>query len=149
MRRTMKTIEEQSIGINDYIKSIRRELHQTPEIGLDLPKSAAIIKRELESFGYQWTEISKCGIVAEIGSGTEVLLLRADYDGLPMAELADVEYCARNGNMHACGHDIHAAMLLGTAKLLKTNESKLNCRVRLMFQPGEETAEGSKSMIDG
>ncbi len=145
----MKTIEEQSIEINDYIKTIRRELHQTPEIGLELTNSAAIIKRELELLGYQWSEISKCGIIAEIGSGSDVLLLRADYDGLPMAELADVEYCATNGNMHACGHDIHAAMLLGTAKLLKANEDKLNCRVRLMFQPGEETAEGAKSMIDG
>ncbi len=145
----MKTIEQQSIEINDYIKTIRRELHKTPEIGLELPNSAAIIKRELELLGYAPSEISNCGIVAEIGAGTEVLLLRADYDGLPMAELADVDFCATNGNMHACGHDIHAAMLLGTAKLLKANEDKLNCRIRLMFQPGEETAEGAKSMIDG
>ncbi len=144
----MKAILEQEKEINDYVISIRRELHQIPEIGFDLPKSQAVIIRELEQLGYQPQVICPAGIIVEIGRGEEVLLLRADYDGLPIAELTDLPFKATNGKMHACGHDIHAAMLLGTAKLLKQNETRLNCRIRLMFQPAEEIGLGAKAMID-
>ena len=79
----------------------------------------------------------------------KTLLLRADVDGLPIAEKTGLAYACKNGRMHACGHDMHAAMLLGAAKLLKAHEKDLPCRVKLLFQPAEELLEGAKDVIDG
>lgn len=89
------------------------------------------------------------GLVATIGHGSPCILLRADYDALPLTELADVPFKSQcEGLMHACGHDSHAAMLLGAAKILKDHEAELKGTVKLMFQPGEEMGCGSKLMID-
>lgn len=98
--------------------------------------------------GYTVQECGKAGLVTTVGKpGGKVILLRADMDALPIAEEADVDFACKNGRMHACGHDMHTAMLLGAAKILKAHESELDGMVKLMFQPAEEIFEGSKDMI--
>ncbi len=129
----------------------RRYLHSHPELGFDLHQTKEYVKKELISMGYQPTECGKCGLVALAG-GTipgKTFLIRADMDALPISEQADVEFYSENkGKMHACGHDMHTAMLLGAARLLKTYESEIKGTVKLMFQPSEESLEGAKDMID-
>ena len=75
-------------------------------------------------------------------------MLRGDMDALPIKEESSVPFAATNGNMHACGHDLHAAMLLGAAKLLKAHEAEIQGTVKLMFQPAEEIFEGAHDMIE-
>lgn len=108
----MKNIVDRAVNINDQIVEMRRELHRIPEIGMELPKSYKYITDKLKEFGYEPQEVGRYGIVATIGCGNKTIGLRADYDGLPIVEETDVDYKSENGNMHACGHDINAAMLL-------------------------------------
>ncbi len=129
----------------------RRYLHSHPELGFDLIQTKEYVKNELISMGYEPIECGKCGLVALAGSKTpgKTFLIRADMDALPISEQADVNFHSENkGKMHACGHDMHTAMLLGAARLLKTHESEIRGTVKLMFQPSEETLEGAKDMID-
>ena len=101
--------------------------------------------------GYQVEELGNAGVVVCVGKAeknTPVFLLRADMDALPVPEEADLEFASDNGNMHACGHDMHATMLLGAAKLLKNHEQELNGQVKLLFQAAEETLQGAKSAIE-
>ena len=104
----------------EYIIKIYRELHQVPEIGFDLPKTLAIVRRELDSIGISYTEeFGKSCIIATLnnGIGNKTIALRADMDALPMPEETGLSYASTHpGKMHACGHDAHTAMLLGTAK---------------------------------
>ena len=97
--------------------------------------------------GYAPRDCGRCGLIADIGRG-KTFLLRADMDALPIREETGLDYACPNGNMHACGHDLHTAMLLGTAKLLKAHETELPGRVRLLFQPAEEIFGGAKDMIE-
>jgi len=98
--------------------------------------------------GYEPQRVGACGITATLGKGGKCFLLRADMDALPVEEATDEPFKSTNGRMHACGHDCHAAMLLGAAQLLKNHEAELEGTVKLMFQPGEETMEGGKMMVD-
>lgn len=89
------------------------------------------------------------GVTATLGNGGRVLLLRADMDGLPMPEESGEAFaCPTGKTAHTCGHDFHAAMLLSAARILKEQESKLKGTVKFMFQPAEETFQGSKNMIE-
>jgi len=127
----------------------RSFLHSNPELDLDLDKTRNYVYDNLKSMGIDPTIIGKSGLTALIGNGNgPTVLLRADMDALPVLEEADVECKSTNGSMHACGHDIHTTMLLGAAKLLKEKESEINGYVKLMFQPGEETLNGARDMID-
>ncbi len=127
----------------------RRFLHRNPETGLDLPHTAAYVKTVLENYGYTPEHCGKSGIIATVGQGKKVVLLRADMDALPLQEQSEFAHKSeKEGNMHACGHDMHTAMLLGAAKLLKEQENELQGVVKLMFQPGEEILAGAKDMID-
>lgn len=129
----------------------RRYLHSHPELGFDLKLTKEYIKKELSSMGYSPAECGKCGIIALAGNkGTgKTFLLRADMDALPINEQTDMNYRSEiSGHMHACGHDLHTAMLLGAAKLLKDHENELKGTVKLMFQPSEETLEGAKDMLE-
>lgn len=134
--------------ISGEIVKHRRWLHQNAETGFALSKTKPYVKAVLEEMGYAVQECGKAGLVTTIGSGGSVFLLRADMDALPMQEEAEVDFACESGAMHACGHDMHTAMLLGAAKLLKAHENELNGTVKLMFQPAEEIFEGSKDMID-
>ena len=125
----------------------RRYLHQNAEIGFKLPKTKAYVWERLKSMGYEPKECGRCGITSEVGVGKECFLLRADMDGLPIAERSGEPFSAKNGHMHACGHDLHTAMLLAAAGLIKEREKELCCRVRLLFQPAEELLEGASECI--
>lgn len=136
----------------DYIIQIRRELHQVPEIGFELPKTLAIIRRELEAIGLPYTEeFGTASIVATLneGKGNKTIALRADTDALPVQEQTELPFASTiPGQMHACGHDCHTAMLLGTAKALKEMESEINCCVKFLFQSCEEGTAGAKLVCD-
>ena len=134
--------------IRDTLTAHRRVLHEQPETGFDLDNTLAYVRAQLEELGYSPKPCGKAGLTATVGSGGPVFLLRADMDALPIREEANVPFAARNGNMHACGHDMHTAMLLGAAQLLKKHETKLKGTVKLMFQGAEELLEGAKDMLD-
>ncbi len=126
----------------EYIISLRREIHEHPEIGFDLPNTIAVVKRELEKLGVEYTEqYGESAVVAIINPQKNhfTIGIRADMDALLINEINDIPYKSKiPGQMHACGHDAHTAMLLGTAKALKAMEDKIACRVMLVFQPSEE-----------
>ena len=126
----------------EYAVKLRREIHQYPEIGFDLTKTLAVVRRELDAMGIPYTEeFGKSSIVGTINPGCKgfTIGIRADMDALPIQEANDVPYASKNpGQMHACGHDAHTAILLATAKELKKREGELACRVKLLFTPAEE-----------
>ena len=137
--------------IQSDLVTLRRRLHQEPEIGLDLPKTQAKIVAALDGLGLEVTTgkvLSSVTAVLRGAKSDKTVLLRADMDGLPVTELADLDYKSQiDGAMHACGHDLHVAMLIGAAKLLVKNKSQLNGDVVFMFQPGEEGFDGAGHMI--
>ena len=145
---TKEQVLQEAKALQEEIKSHRLWLHTHAETGFDLTETKPYVKSTLTEMGYAVHECGKAGLVAAVGKpGGKVLLLRADMDALPIAEEADVDFACKNGRMHACGHDMHTAMLLGAAKILKAHESELDGMVKLMFQPAEEIFEGSKDMI--
>lgn len=139
--------------MSEYAINIRRQLHMYPEIGFDLTKTVALIKSELEKMGVKYTEkYGKSSIVATINDKKDqfTIGIRADMDALPITEINDVPYKSKNkGKMHACGHDVHTAVLLGTVKRLNEIKDKINCRVKFIFQAAEEfTNSGAKLMAE-
>lgn len=135
----------------EYIIAIRRELHEYPEVGFDLPKTIAVVKRELDKLGIEYTEeYGKSSVVATINPDKKdfTIGIRADMDALLIEEKTDLPYKSKiKGQMHACGHDAHTAMLLGTAKALKAMEDKISCRVKLLFQPSEEGQQSGAELM--
>ena len=146
----MNKFMEQAIAIKDDIVEYRRVIHSNPEVGAELPKTKAYVMDKLREFGYEPEEICESGIVATIEGSKpgKTFLLRADMDALPMAEATDCDFKATNGAMHSCGHDMHTAMLLGAAKLLRQNQDEIEGTVKLVFQPDEEGFTGAKKMIE-
>ena len=145
----MNEIINQAKAIKEDLINIRRTIHSNPEVGAVLPKTKAYVTEKLKEFGYEPMEICESGIVATVkGSKSgKTFLLRADLDALPVKELTECEFKSNNGYMHACGHDMHTAMLLGAAKLLKQNQDKIKGTVELVFQPDEEGFTGAKKML--
>lgn len=138
----------------DYILDIRHRLHEYPEIGFELPKTIALVKQELEKLGIEYTEsYGRSSVVAIINPKKDhfTIGIRADMDALLIEEKTDLPFKSKiKGQMHACGHDAHTAMLLGTAKALKQMEDKLACRVMLVFQPSEEGIQsGAEVLVKG
>lgn len=138
----------------EYIIALRRELHEYPEVGFDLPKTVAVVKRELDRMGIEHTEkYGESSVVATINPAKNhfTIGIRADMDALLIHEKTDLPFKSKTeGQMHACGHDAHTAMLLGTAKALKAMEDKLACRVMLVFQPSEEgIRSGAEALVNG
>lgn len=126
----------------------RRYIHKNAEVGFLLPMSTAFVMKKLIELDYEPREICNSGIVATIGKPGKCVLLRADMDALPMPEETGLPFASTNPlAAHTCGHDLHTAALLGTARLLRENESALDGTVKLMFQPGEEIFWGAKEMI--
>ena len=148
MSQTLTITAEQVLAsaerIREDIVRDRRTLHAAPEVGTDLPNTVACVKKRLLEMGYQPRELAG-GVVAEI-TGTETgrcLLLRADMDALCVTEQTGLDFASANGCMHACGHDMHAAMLLGAAQLLREYRTQLQGTVKLVFQPDEEGFTGN------
>ena len=125
----------------------RRQLHGRAEIGFDLNQTREYVRKRLTEMGYAPEDCGRCGLVCTVGKPGKTFLLRADMDALPIREESGLPFACENGNMHACGHDMHAAMLLTAAQLLKKHEAELNGTVKLMFQPAEEPLMGAKDMI--
>ena len=137
--------------LQEYIVGLRRDLHQIPELGTDLPKTQAYVCAELERIGIPYVCSEKdSSIIATIegGKSGKTICLRADMDALPITEETGVSYTSRHeGRMHACGHDSHTAMLLGAGKVLWAHRSEIPGTVRLLFQTSEEQSRGAEIMI--
>lgn len=140
---------KQALELQSQIKADYEHLHAHAETGFDLTQTRAYVKKRLLEMGYEPKDCGKAGIVATAGNPEtgKCFLLRADMDALNIKEEAEVPYKSTNGNMHACGHDAHTAMLLGAAKIIKYHEQELGGIVKFMFQPAEEILEGAKDMI--
>jgi hippurate hydrolase len=130
---------------------VRHELHQSPELGLDLPVTQRIVLEQLDGLGLEITTgkaLSSVTAVLRGKPGGPTVLLRGDMDALPVREATGVEFASKvDGAMHACGHDLHTTMLLGAARLLTAHRAELAGDVVFMFQPGEEGWDGAGAMI--
>lgn len=146
---TAEQLLEEAAQLQNTIISNRRYLHTHPGTGFDIKDTVDFVKKELTDMGYEPVECGKAGLIAIAGGRKEgkVFMIRGDMDALPIKEEADVDFPSENGKMHACGHDMHTAMMLGAARLLKKHENEIQGTVKLMFQPAEEIFEGSQDMI--
>ena len=132
--------------------AIRRHLHAHPELSGNEHQTAALVAGELRSLGWRVREgVGRTGVLAELGptgSDTPLVALRVDMDALPVEERSGVPFASvHQGLMHACGHDIHTTVGLGVARILAPLADQLTARVRLLFQPAEETAQGAAWML--
>ncbi|MBS1906713.1 MAG: amidohydrolase [Actinobacteria bacterium] len=133
------------------LQTLRRDLHRNPELGLDLPETQQRVLRDLEPLGLEITlGTGLTSIVAVLRGGRPgpTVLLRGDMDALPVTEQTGLDFAATNGRMHACGHDLHTAGLVGAARLLAAHRDELAGDVLFMFQPGEEGYAGAKLMLE-
>ena len=144
----MNEIRAEAEAMKQSIIDDRRTLHMHPEIGMELPRTTAYVSKRLREMGYAPQKPIDSGVTADIGRPGKTILLRADMDALPTKEEADLPFCSKNDYGHLCGHDMHTAMLLGAAKLLKAHEDELAGTVKLMFQPGEERGMGARAMVE-
>jgi amidohydrolase len=150
------TLREDAAAMRDDLVALRRELHQIPETGLDLPRTQERVLAALDGLPLEVsTGKALSSVVAVLRGGQPgapnggpVVLLRGDMDALPVTELSGLPYASRHdGVMHACGHDLHTAGLVGAARLLSTRRAELAGDVVFMFQPGEEGWDGAAHMI--
>ena len=129
----------------------RRHLHQNPELSFQEYETSAFVKSRLDELGIPYTSMADTGLVAHIHGeqpSDKVVALRADMDALPITEVEGREYGSKNtGVMHACGHDVHTASLLGTAHILQSLRKDFGGTVKLIFQPGEERLPGGASLM--
>ena len=142
-------LEERLAEMLPPLLLLRRHLHRHPELSGHEQQTAALVAGELRGAGWQVREaVGRTGVVAELGPAHGPLVgLRVDMDALPIEERTGLDYSScRQGWMHACGHDIHTSVGLGVARLLAPLADRLTARVRLLFQPAEETAQGAAWM---
>jgi amidohydrolase len=136
--------------MESYVVNARRQLHMYPEVGFDLERTLAFLKAELDKMGVEYTDkYGKSSLVATINPEKNFTIgIRADIDALPITELNDIPFKSKiDGQMHACGHDAHAAIALDTCRRLNEMRDKINCRVKIIFQAAEEyPPSGAKLM---
>ncbi|MER7846856.1 M20 family metallopeptidase [Kitasatospora sp. NPDC096077] len=148
----MPELARSAARIQPELTTLRRKLHQVPEIALDLPRTRELLLGALDGLPLELTlgkELSSITAVLHGGRPGPAVLLRADMDALPVQENVRVPYASRiPGQMHACGHDLHMAALVGATRLLAERQAELPGDVVLMFQPGEEGAGGAQLMVD-
>ena len=145
-----KGIAEQARELQNEMVKWRRALHKIPETGVHLPRTSAYIEKCLQKLKIEYNTFQGFSGITALIEGKyckNVIGLRADMDALPIEEQTNLAFASKNGNMHACGHDAHMAMLLGAAAILSQNRGELNGSVKLIFQPAEETAHGAKLLI--
>ena len=134
----------------EWQRDLYKELHRNPELSMEEHRTADRIEQELTGFGYQVQRIGGTGVVGVLDNGSgRTVLSRADIDALPVTEATGLDYASENeGVMHACGHDMHIASLLGAAKLMAAHRDGWAGTHVALFQPGEETAAGAQAMVD-
>ena len=147
------TIKEIADSLEPQLIRIRRAIHRNPELAFEEHVTSALVCQELEDAGIQYSDgVAGTGVVAHIRGSVSTgptILLRADLDALPIHEQTELTYASeRAGIMHACGHDLHTASLLGCAFILQQLRTKFSGTIRLVFQPAEERLPGGAlSMI--
>lgn len=149
------TALDEARQILPWMVELRRELHRQPELGLELPGTQAVVVRALRGLGLEpRMGDNLTSVIAVIGPDLDgrTVVLRADMDALPVSEATGLDFASEfDGRMHACGHDMHVAMLLGAARLLvdrfRADPAALPGPVLLMFQPGEEGFAGARVML--
>ena len=147
---TPEKLLESAKELETQLRTWRRTLHRHPEVGFDLPETKALVKKALTEMGYTPQDCGKCGVLALAGGKRpgKTILLRGDMDALPIQEESGEEFASEvPGRMHGCGHDMHTAMMLGAAKLLKEHEDEIEGTIKLEFQPAEEIFQGSLDML--
>lgn len=148
-----QTIINEALGEFLRVMMWRRNLHRHPELSFQEHRTARVIAEALSAEGIEFRTVAGTGVLAKIegmldGGGAEAVVLRADTDALPITEAAGSEYASVNeGVMHACGHDMHTAMLLGALKILNRHRDRFRGTVFGLFQPGEELNPGGASLV--
>lgn len=146
----MRCCWDEALAVAPWVTELRRELHRQPELSGKEVNTLVRIARELQELDISFEQYPGTkGITATIGSGDRCIALRADVDALPVEENTGLPFASQNaGVMHACGHDVHTAIALGAARVLKAREQELGGRIKLFFQPAEETTGGAVGMIE-
>ena len=138
MNITSEELLKEARVLEPQLQQWRRTIHRHPEVGFDLPHTKELVKKALTEMGYEPKDCGKAGIIALAGGKKpgKTILLRADMDALPIPEDSGEEFSSEvPGKMHGCGHDMHTAMLLGAAKLLKEHEDEIEGTVKICFSP--------------
>jgi amidohydrolase len=148
----MAAVHEDAVAMAPELRELRRAIHREPEIGVDLPRTQEKVLAALSGLPLEQVtlgrELTSVTAVLRGGQPGPTVLLRGDMDALPVTELTGVPYSSGiDGVMHACGHDLHTAMLVGAARLLSARQADLPGSVVFMFQPGEEGDGGAQLMI--
>lgn len=147
----MIDFKQEANELHDELVQRRRDLHQHPETAFEEVRTSNIVAEELTRLGLEVQRgVGKTGVVAMLEGAEEgpTVLVRADMDALPIQEMNEREYISQTpGKMHACGHDGHTTIALGVAKILVKHKDKLKGRVKFVFQPAEEIAQGAQAMI--
>jgi amidohydrolase len=148
----LQQLKEAAREINPQLVTVRRELHQHPELSMEEYETTRRIRAWLEEAGLKLLDLSlPTGVIAEVEGSAPgpTVALRADIDALPVTEETGLPFASLEpGKMHACGHDFHTASMIGAAILLHRNRESLRGRVRIIFQPAEETAVGARAIIE-
>ena len=148
---TSEQILKEAKALSEYMTAIRREIHAHPELGGEEFHTQALILKELKEMGVEAAPCGDTGVLGLLRGGKDgkTIGLRADIDALPIVEDSGVEFQSQNkGVMHACGHDLHTASLLGAAKMLSAHKDELQGNVKFFFQPAEESFGGAQRMVD-
>lgn len=143
-------LREDAAELLPELVALRRRLHRIPEVGFDLPLTQAVVLEALGDLGFEITtgsDLSSVTAVLHGASDGPAVLLRGDMDALAIVEETGLDYASTNGAMHACGHDMHVAGLVGAARLLAARRDRIAGSVVFMFQPGEEAGGGAPLMI--
>jgi amidohydrolase len=153
MEKIRQLIAEKAVSLADKVRSYREHIHMHPELSYREHETSAFVKQQLDALGIEWKPCADTGILATISgpehaAGQPCFGLRSELDALPVTEQTGAAYASANeGVMHACGHDVHTAILLGAAEILHELRSELPHPVKLFFQPGEEQNPGGASYM--
>ncbi len=148
----LKELNAKIAAVFPKIVSIRRHIHQHPELSFQEYETSAYIQQQLRELGIPFEVVAQTGVVAVLtgqkSASDDIVVLRADIDALPIDEQNDVDYKSKNsGVMHACGHDFHTANLLGAASLLNDYKTEFSGKIVLLFQPAEEKIPGGAIQV--